>query len=134
MPVTIDPADGALGALALGGCSDHVVGPKVGPRAKLSADATKFWEASATIRWNEIAREQTLTHAISQQLGTRTFAYLSLAQYNAAVAAEDSRGPFVHIGGGRLSVGRGARLFLSRPGGILRCAGCRSGVGAAMAG
>jgi hypothetical protein len=81
----------ALGALALGGCSDHVVGPKVALRPQRNADATTFWEASATVRWNEIARDQTRTHAISQQFGTRTFAYLSLAQYNAAVAAEKAK-------------------------------------------
>ena len=78
----------ALGALALAGCSDHIaVAPKFVLVSGLSADATKFWEASATVRWNQIARTQTLTHAISQQFGTRSFAYLSLAQYNAAAAA-----------------------------------------------
>ena len=78
----------ALGALALAGCSDHIaVAPKFVLVSGLSADATKFWEASATVRWNQIARTQTLTHAISQQFGTRSFAYLSLAQFNAAVAA-----------------------------------------------
>ena len=52
----------ALGALALVACTDRVV---VAPNApfplppQLSADATKFWETSATVRWNEIARAQT---------------------------------------------------------------------------
>jgi hypothetical protein len=81
----------ALGALALGGCSDHVVGPKVALRPQVNAVVTKFWEASATVHWNEIARAQTVTHALSQQLGARIFAYLSLAQYNAAVAAEEAK-------------------------------------------
>ena len=47
---------------------------------------------TAAARWNAIAGAQTLTHAISQQLGSRIFAYLSLAQYNAAIAAEDAKG------------------------------------------
>jgi membrane-associated phospholipid phosphatase len=46
---------------------------------------------TAAARWNAIAGAQTLTHAISQQLGSRIFAYLSLAQYNAAIAAEDAK-------------------------------------------
>ncbi len=82
----------ALGALALGSCSDQPVAPSNVLRPRLSADATRFWEASATVRWNAIARAQTLTHAISQQFGSRTFAYLSLAQYNAVVAAEGTQG------------------------------------------
>ncbi|HEY2377963.1 MAG TPA: vanadium-dependent haloperoxidase [Gemmatimonadaceae bacterium] len=81
----------ALGGLALGGCSDGASTPRAALRPQLSADAIKFWEASATVRWNEIARTQTLTHVVSQQSGTRTFAYLSLAQYNAAVTAEEAK-------------------------------------------
>ena len=81
----------ALGGVALGGCSDQASGPKAALRPQLGADAVKFWEASATVRWNEIARSQTLTHALSQQAGSRSFAYLSLAQYNAAVAAQDAK-------------------------------------------
>jgi membrane-associated phospholipid phosphatase len=46
---------------------------------------------TAAARWNAIAGAQTLTHALSQQLGSRIFAYLSLAQYNAAVAAQTSK-------------------------------------------
>jgi hypothetical protein len=81
----------ALGALAIAACSDQSVAPKSVLRPALSAEATKFWEASATLRWNEIARVQTLTHTVSQQFGNRSFAYLSLAQYNAAVAAEAAK-------------------------------------------
>jgi hypothetical protein len=79
-----------LGGLALGGCSERVAAPSRALNPRLSTDAIKFWDASATVRWNAIARDQTLTHAVSQQFGSRTFAYLSLAQYNAAVAAEDA--------------------------------------------
>lgn len=81
----------ALALVTLGGCSDRVAAPDEALRPQLSASATKFWEASATVRWNEIARYQTLTHPVNQQSGSRSFAYLSLAQYNAAVAAEDAK-------------------------------------------
>lgn len=81
----------ALGALSLSGCADRPVAPRAALHPQVSEDATKFWEASATVRWNEIGRNQTLTHAIGQQFGNRSFAYLSLAQYNAAVAAKAAK-------------------------------------------
>src|SRR5258705_3614980 len=80
----------ALGAIVLAGCSE----PVSVSRAPLQADATKSAQTSAvrenrTVQWNAIARAQTLTHAMSQQAGGRMFAYLSLAQADAAAAARD---------------------------------------------
>jgi membrane-associated phospholipid phosphatase len=77
----------AAAALTSLGCSDRFTNASA---VSLNASATKFWEANATVRWNAIARDQTLSHAISQQFGSRTFAYLSLAQYHAVVALEDA--------------------------------------------
>jgi membrane-associated phospholipid phosphatase len=78
----------ATALLGLAACSDQTTAPS----SAAFQPSIKFWEASATLRWNQIARDQTtLLHAgapVSQQLGTRSLAYLSLAQYNAAVAAE----------------------------------------------
>jgi hypothetical protein len=74
--------------LGLIACSEQATTPSSADRQP----SVTFWEASATLRWNKIAREQTtLLHGgapINQQFGTRSLAYLSLAQYNAAVAAE----------------------------------------------
>ena len=78
----------AAAALTSLGCSDTLTSPS---GLRLNASATKPWEANAAVRWNAIARAQTLTHTVSQQFGSRTFAYLSLAQYNAVVAAEDAQ-------------------------------------------
>src|SRR5258705_12109969 len=80
----------ALGAIVLAGCSE----PVSVSRAPLQADATKSAQTSAvrenrTVQWNAIARAQTLTHTMSQQAGGRMFAYLSLAQADAAGAAGD---------------------------------------------
>ncbi len=78
--------------LALLACSD----PLNSPRPRISASEARTPEAStmgpgnATVRWNAIARTQTRTHVMSQQAGVRMFAYLSLAEYNAAVAARQS--------------------------------------------
>ena len=79
-----------LATIVLAGCSE----PVSVSHAPLQADKTKSVETSAvrantTVQWNAIARAQTLTHPMSQQLGVRMFAYLSLAQANAAAAAGD---------------------------------------------
>jgi hypothetical protein len=75
----------ALLAAACGSERPHPTDPTV------AFSAVKFWEAgeNRTVQWNAIARAQTLTHAMSQQLGVRMFAYLSLAQANAAEAVDD---------------------------------------------
>jgi hypothetical protein len=84
-------ATGAIIA-ALAACSDPTTAPAGLPPARNAAQA---WEASAALAWNAVARDQTkLTHpgvAVGQQFGARTFAYLSLAQYDAAVAAESAK-------------------------------------------
>ncbi len=76
----------AVAALSIG-CGEELTNPRpVG----LSADAVKFGEADASIRWNEIERDLIVKHQPSQNAAVRQFAYLSLAQYNAVVAADDA--------------------------------------------
>jgi PAP2 superfamily protein len=94
-----------LGAIVLAGCSE----PVSVSRAPLRADAMKSLETSAVrqntpVQWNAIARAQTLTHTMSQQLGVRMFAYLSLAQANAANAADDGRSVSAAIAGASAAV------------------------------
>ena len=45
----------------------------------------KFWEAGATVRWNELATSLAARRVIN---ANRLYAYLSMAQYRAAQAAE----------------------------------------------
>src|SRR5467141_2580991 len=95
----------ALGAIVLAGCSE----PVSVSRSPLQADATKSAQTSAvrenrTVQWNAIARAQTLTHAMSQQAGVRMFAYLSLAQANAAAAADDGVSVSAAIAGASAAV------------------------------
>jgi hypothetical protein len=73
----------ALGAIVLAACAD----PVDVSRPSMHVDARRQ-EENAAVRWNAIARQQTLTHAMSQQAGVRMFAYLSLAQSDAAEQAE----------------------------------------------
>jgi hypothetical protein len=76
----------AAGALLAAACSEPGA-PATGPAAGTSADASavKFWDAGATAAWNELATalaDQTPIDAV------RLYAYLSLAQFRAAEAAE----------------------------------------------
>ncbi len=76
------------GALLLGACRDEAAttGPAAGPAAR----AVKFWEAGATVGWNRIARDLVVEHATGAAPAIRVYALLSVAQYNAVVAAEDA--------------------------------------------
>lgn len=61
--------------------------------ASPAGGATKFWDAGASIGWNKIARDYVsgLTVKPNQQANLRAFSYLSLAQYDAVLAAEDAK-------------------------------------------
>jgi membrane-associated phospholipid phosphatase len=71
--------------LALAACTDRAMGPE----APAAASAPKFWETGSTVGWNGIARG--LVAAASPFVQVRVLTYLSLAQYNAIIAAENSK-------------------------------------------
>jgi membrane-associated phospholipid phosphatase len=64
------------------------------------AGAMKFWEANAAVHWDEIARGLVASNGSNPFQAIRGFAILGLAQYNAAVAAEQGKAgstrPSVH--------------------------------------
>ena len=82
-------------------CGDPASAPTAAPSeagapatsASPDGGATKFWDAGASIGWNEVARDyvSSLTVKPNQQATLRAFTYLSLAQYDAVVAAEDAK-------------------------------------------
>ncbi|HEX5072967.1 MAG TPA: vanadium-dependent haloperoxidase [Gemmatimonadaceae bacterium] len=94
--------------LSLGGCASDSAAP-VAPPA-LHTDAIKFWENTATLYWSGVARELAQTYKVGQQPGTRGLTYLSLAQYNAVIAAEQGNTGSVHpsehaaVGGASVAV------------------------------
>ena len=92
------------------GCASEAIAP---PSADQSA--TKFWEAGAAVRWNEIAREETRAGTLNVFTGTRMLAYLSLAQYNAAVAAEKSNDEGQHASMAAAIGGASAALLSAAP-------------------
>jgi len=107
-----------LCAVALGGCSDHPLGTAPTAR-RLSADRAArvpFTGGLASPAWQEIARNFVMQSTVSRNsaAATRVYAYLSVAQHDAVVRAEDTIGgneaetePTLGIG-----LGRGGRSRL----------------------
>jgi membrane-associated phospholipid phosphatase len=87
----------AAGAgLALSACADRATGPDA-PAADVPGHAVgspKFWQTGASVGWNGIARG--LVATASPFVQVRVLTYLSLAQYNAIIAAENSKTPGTH--------------------------------------
>ena len=92
IPLWARTATAAVVVFAVSGCADSPAAPSgSSSQASPSSDAVQFNEALATVAWNEVARGLTNKYPTSQQGGTRLFAYLSLAQYDAVIAAEDGK-------------------------------------------
>ena len=62
----------------------------------VTASAVKFWEAGATVAWNEVARNLVAKNNTHPFVSIRAFALLTLAQYNAVVAAEQGKNGSLH--------------------------------------
>jgi membrane-associated phospholipid phosphatase len=80
-------------------CADQAQDPTALSRAgpNLQASAVKFWEAGASVGWNAIERNLLIKHRFGDQnAALRQFAYLSLAQYNAVIAAENGQDAATH--------------------------------------
>jgi membrane-associated phospholipid phosphatase len=77
-------------SLSVGACSDPTT-PSLAPNGPQLA-AVKFWEAGSSVAWNQTARDLIAARGGGTP-GTqaRTLAYLSVAQYNAIIAAEESK-------------------------------------------
>ena len=60
--------------------------------------AVKFWEAGATVSWNQVATDLATAAPAPGINAIRLYTYLSLAQFRAAEAAEAAPGPHPPIG------------------------------------
>ena len=80
--------------LASSGCADRLSepGPTSAEETALHANAAVLGEATASVRWSALTRDlieaKPAAEKPNQQAGFRAFAYLTLAQYRATVAAE----------------------------------------------
>ena len=76
----------ALAATVLAGCADQPTAPAERPASPAaSLSAIKFWNAGAAVAWNELATTLAARRPVNI---FRLYAYLSLAQFRAAEAAE----------------------------------------------
>jgi hypothetical protein len=78
-------------------CADqpNTVGPVVGPGAA-QEDAVQFWENNAPVYWNAVARQLVAANRWNALQAIRGYSIVSVAQYNAAIAAEKSTDRGVH--------------------------------------
>jgi hypothetical protein len=99
MNCTIEPTRYTLAlaalAVALTSCADP---PLSAPSSEdlLRASAVKAWEANAAVYWNEVARAMVVANASPAPVAIRGYAIVSVAQYNAASAAEQGKVRNVH--------------------------------------
>ena len=95
--------------VALLGCADVASPPPTASTgAFLTADAVKFWEAGATVSWNQLASDLAAAAPAPGINAGRLYVYLSLAQFRAAEAAQAAPGPHppiaAAIGGASVAV------------------------------
>ena len=85
-----------LGDMALGGCTDRPTGPATNAQrlSAVRAAGLPFTERLASPEWQELARNFVAQSAVSRNsaAATRLYAYLSVAQHDAVVRAEDAIG------------------------------------------
>src|SRR5205823_10368525 len=71
----------------------HPTDPTVASTATVAFSAVKFWEAGATVSWNQLATDLTTAAPAPGIDAIRRYPYLSLAQLRAAEAAQAAPGP-----------------------------------------
>jgi len=104
MPVLPLAATIILAGVTLGslGCADPITDPaSLGSgESPLRADAVPLGDATASVRWNAITRDYIAAKPAATKpnpvAALRAFAYLSLAQYRAAIAADEPPGHDPH--------------------------------------
>jgi membrane-associated phospholipid phosphatase len=87
--------------LVAGACSDQPLAvEQIDTPTTANTSAVKFWESNAPVYWNGVARQLVGTYRFNALQAIRGYAIVSLAQYNAAIAAENAKArgehPSVH--------------------------------------
>src|SRR3954464_1605226 len=70
-----------------------LVSTTLNPNGSAAFSAVKFWEAGATVRWNQLATDLATAAPAPGINAIRLYTYLSLAQLRAAQAAQAAPGP-----------------------------------------
>jgi PAP2 superfamily protein len=71
----------------LAACADPAAGPRPRPGGAV-ADAVKYWEDGASVHWNGVGRDLVKKYRSTPFQVFRNFTLMSVAQYNAAISAE----------------------------------------------
>ena len=87
-----------IGTAALFAAGCGIDGPPtdattLSPTGSAAFSAVKFWEAGATVNWNELATDLATAAPAPGINAIRLYAYLSLAQFRAAEVAQAAPGP-----------------------------------------
>jgi len=79
----------ACAAIMIAACADQSAGGgRVVAPSTPQTDAAHFWENNAPVYWNGVARELVATYRFNALQAIRGYSIVSVAQYNAAIAAE----------------------------------------------
>jgi membrane-associated phospholipid phosphatase len=104
-------------AMLLQACADQPVAPGLTTNAGFTS-AVKQWESNAAIYWTDVARALTASSSFNAFQGIRGYSVVALAQYNAAIAAENGKlhneHPSVHAAISSASVVALSYLFPSQ--------------------
>ena len=73
--------------------------------------SVKFWEAGATVAWNEVARNLVVKYSTNPAAALRVFALLGVAQYNAVIGAEQGQDGSLHPSDGGAVAGASAAVL-----------------------
>ena len=87
-------------------CREPVAAPDA--PTPLVSRSLKFWEAGATVAWNEVARNLVVKYSTSPIAALRVFALLGVAQYNAVIGAEQGKDGSLHPSDGGAVAGASA--------------------------
>ena len=82
-------AAGSLALLAFAACSDAVTAPQLDEATAARSTAEAHSQTGTTVKWNALARELVATDRVAPPPASRTYAYLSVAQYASALRALD---------------------------------------------
>ncbi len=98
----------SIGAAILVACAEPL---SVGnPVVNALPNAVHFWESGATVAWNEVARGL-VTKYTGAIPAIRVYALLTVAQYNAIIAAEDGKDGAQHPSAGGAVAGASAAML-----------------------
>ena len=78
-------------ALAAGACSDQPNAVEPISPSTAQTNAVHVWESNAASYWNDLARQLVATYRFNALQAIRGYSIVSLAQYNAAIAAEKGK-------------------------------------------